>query len=286
MAVVCGEISGGLEILDLDNWDVVEPWKTRVDELLPGLLNRLVQVKTPRPGLHVYYRCQEIQGNQKLARVPFEDADTGKLKPKTIIEGEGGYCLAPGSPRNCHARNLTYQFMGDHDLTQVTTITPEERRLLFQAAEEFNEWEDPKPKLAKPRSRKHANHGDRPGDEFNAKAQWADILQPHGWRCMSVSEDGTESWRRPGKTGPGCSATVNYGQHDCLYVFSANAYPFDEATGYSKFHAFVLLEYDGDFAAAAKELVKRGYGQTQLSRMKTSKRKKRRRQKERRSRFR
>jgi hypothetical protein len=112
LAILGGSISGGLEIIDLDNKDVIGPWSDRVEELAPGLLRRLVRVKTPRPGMHAYYRCESFGGNQRLARVPDEDnidPKTGNPKPKTIIEvkGEGGMCLAPPSPPSCHHRPVT-----------------------------------------------------------------------------------------------------------------------------------------------------------------------------------
>ena len=45
-----------------------------------------------------------------------------------------------------------------------------------------------------------------------------------------------------------------------LFVFSSNAHPFESEHGYSKFSAFVLLEYGGDFVAAARALAERDFG--------------------------
>src|SRR5262245_16510231 len=94
LAVLGGAVSGGLEVIDCDNWDVAQRWSERVERAAPGLLGRLVRVRTPRPGLHCYFRSPSFEGNQKLARVP--DPGEGNEKPKTVIEvkGEGGYCLA------------------------------------------------------------------------------------------------------------------------------------------------------------------------------------------------
>jgi hypothetical protein len=89
MSILAGAISGNLEIIDLDNWSVVEPWEKLVEKQAPGLLEKLVRVRTPRPGMHVYYRCKTIGGSTKVARVPETDTTTGKLKPKTIIETKG-----------------------------------------------------------------------------------------------------------------------------------------------------------------------------------------------------
>src|SRR5580698_5383911 len=38
MAILAGKVSGNLEIIDLDNWDVVQPWTNSVDRTAPGLL--------------------------------------------------------------------------------------------------------------------------------------------------------------------------------------------------------------------------------------------------------
>jgi hypothetical protein len=63
----------------------------------------------------------------------------------------------------------------------------------------------------------------------------------------------TGQWRRPGKRGPGISATTNYAGNGLLYVFST-ATIFEPERGYTKFTAYALLEHGGDFAAAARSL--------------------------------
>src|SRR5207247_1943831 len=88
--------------------------------------------------------------------------------------------------------------------------------------------------------------------------EWAMILEPHGW-TYAGSNDDVEYWRRPGKYH-GISATANHADSGLLYVFSANADPFEEDTGYSKFAAHALLNHDGDFQAAAQDLLEQGYG--------------------------
>ena len=103
----------------------------------------------------------------------------------------------------------------------------------------------------------HAD-GHRPGDDFNRRADWASILQPHGW--VPIRQRGEVIyWRRPGK-GEGISATSNYGGSGLLYVFSTNAAPFEPDTAYTPFAAYAVLEHSGDFTAAARTLGGQGYG--------------------------
>lgn len=261
LAILCGQVSGGLEVLDIDSWEYVTPWKLAVRKLAPGLLKRLVMVQTPRPGLHVFYRCGKIHGNQKLASIPVKEKKTGKRKPKVIIEtrGEGGYVLAPPSPAACHPTGRPYELIRG-ELSKIPTITTKERKILLNAAKSLNRWQEPEPKAPpKHATTQAAANRDRPGDDFNARATWREILEPHGWRFL-YADGGCEHWRRPGKRGGGASATVNHGDSDLLYVFSSNADPFEPGRGYTKFTAFVRLEFDGDYRAASKALARKGYG--------------------------
>ena len=57
-------------------------------------------VQTKSGGYHVYYRCEQIEGNMKLANrpaTPEEIKATPHLKEVVLIEtrGEGGYVIAP-----------------------------------------------------------------------------------------------------------------------------------------------------------------------------------------------
>lgn len=101
----------------------------------------------------------------------------------------------------------------------------------------------------------------RPGDDFNDRAHWADILTPHGWTYM-YHRGGTWYWRRPGKDAGEHSATTGrkgIGSEDRLYVFS-DATVFDVNTPYNKFAAYALLNHGGDFAAATRDLRSQGFG--------------------------
>lgn len=99
---------------------------------------------------------------------------------------------------------------------------------------------------------------DDPGEDFNRRATWHEILEPHGWTWHN-SVDGVDQWTRPGKTS-GISATTNALGTDRLHVFSTNAAPFQAGESYHKFAALTLLEFGGDYSAAARELLARGYG--------------------------
>jgi Bifunctional DNA primase/polymerase, N-terminal len=278
IAVVGGIVSGGnlgygLEIIDIDNFQLAGPWMHAVESVCPGLLSRLVRVRSPRPGLHVYYRCTECGASQKLASAPETDQqgelvldNRGKPKKKTLIElkGEGGYCVVPPSPGSCHRTGRPYVLeAGSPDLTNVPIVTEVEREVMLETARSFNKWVDPPPPVRRPRNLERVEDGNgRPGDDFNHRGDWRDILEPHGWVVVSRSGHVT-NWRRPGKAD-GMSATTGYceseGGLDLLYVFSSNAAPFESDQTYSKFAAYALLECENNFTQAASQLWDLGYG--------------------------
>lgn len=98
----------------------------------------------------------------------------------------------------------------------------------------------------------------RPGDDFNQRADWAQILEPHGWKAVRQRGEVTY-WRRPGKRHS-ISATTGYAGTHYLYIFSSNAAPFEADRAYSPFSAYVLLEHADDFKSAARALQNQGYG--------------------------
>jgi putative DNA primase/helicase len=270
LAAVCGKVSGSLELLDFDDFALFEPWKAIVDDILPGLVDRLTQNRTPAPGMHVPYRCSVIAGNTKLARKPVTDPGTGKIIPEVMIEtrGEGGYFLVPGCPPTCHETGGLYEHVCGPPLTHVAVIRPEEREVLWRAARSFDRWVEQSDVHDGPRSTANNNGSLRPGDDYNRRGpSWALILEPHGW--VEV-RDG--HWRRPGKEGRVWSATTTCKSqkdgNELFCCFSSNAHPFEGARGdgksctaYSRFAVFTLLNHGGDFSAAAKALAEEGYGE-------------------------
>ena len=61
LAVIAGAVSGNLEIVDVDDVDLVEPFEAAIEECHPGFLDRLITVRTPRQGgrgRQYWYRCQ------------------------------------------------------------------------------------------------------------------------------------------------------------------------------------------------------------------------------------
>lgn len=177
--------------------------------------------------------------------------------------GEGGYVVVAPSGGRTHPNGQAWTMVAGGPAT-IPTITADERDLLYLAASTF----DAMPAAAGTAPvtgnalRESRNDGTlRPGDDFNDRASWDDILGPHGWRRTRKNFAGAgAAWTRPGKPH-GVSATTGTSSDgvDRLYVFSTSTL-FETETPYSKFGAHALLEHDGDHAAAAKHLRSAGYG--------------------------
>lgn len=186
IAVVCGRVSGDLEVLDFEVPDVFERFKEKViAEKGETYWQQFYVVKTPSFGRHIYYRCPDgVTAGMKLAARPVD----GPAKIELLIEtrGEGHYVLGACSPASAHPDNREYKI---EQLTpeEIPSISAEERKYLLDVARSFNEVPqntfqalDIHQRIKPPRPPMD-NSGGRPGDDFNQRADWSEILVPHGW---------------------------------------------------------------------------------------------------------
>lgn len=96
-----------------------------------------------------------------------------------------------------------------------------------------------------------------PADQYSTSTSWADILEPHGWRCLDADPDADGArWLHPTHTSA-CSATVRYG---CLFVWSTSTV-FDisepnQPNGITRFKAYAILNHGGDMSAATRAILK------------------------------
>ncbi len=250
LALVGGEISGNFEILDFDAPELFDEWCQMVDDFAPNLLNRLPLAQTPSGAYQLYYRCDVIQGNQKLAQKPLDKGYD------TLIEtrGEGGYAIVPPSSAACHPDKKPYVMLRGK-LWELPEISEEDRNVLFDCARTFDESiEDEKVFDDKVSA---TADGNRVGDEFNRQftlEKWKELLERNGWKLLRTRND-VGYWQRSGKSGKGISATVNYKGKNTLRVFSTNAYPFEANKGYEPFTAYTFLEHNKDFKSAVKAII-------------------------------
>lgn len=114
IAVLCGKVSGNLEVLDFDSIVSFHQWAELLERDHPGVLAGLPLIETPAGGRHVYLRLPyPPSGSRKLAMT--EDRQHVLVEAK----GEGGYVLAPGSPPACHPSGRPYRHLSGPPLTAV-----------------------------------------------------------------------------------------------------------------------------------------------------------------------
>lgn len=260
IAAICGSVSDNLECLDFETVREFNLFADEIDLVCPSLLRRLVQVRTPSGGTHLWYRCDVIGPNQKLA---FRDSTPAELecnpneKVQLLIEtrGEGGYALIPGGDPKGHPLGIAYEYITG-SLTNVQRITPSERETLLNLARSFN-------RVAKPTNGNQPSHVYNIStiDDYDKRGSWQQILEPHGWRLFSGDWESEGRLTRPGKES-GVSATIGYcrGSHGepLLHVFTTATIL--ESGTYGKFRAFAILNNGGNFSETAKLLAREGYG--------------------------
>jgi hypothetical protein len=248
IAIICGAISGGLEVIDVDTkhdttGSLWEELKGLIEDNLPELYSRLVIAQTRSGGYHIYYRCSQIKGNLKLAI---------KLNREVLIEtrGEGGYVVAPPSEG--------YRYLHTQP-GEIPTITPEEREILFSIARSFTELpeEEPKKINTSPRSQ-DKEPGNSPFEDYNHRGDVVALLESRGWRI--VDQRGQRvNLLRPGTTDSKTSGNFHTGIR-VLRVFSSST-EFSPDKGYSPSQVFSLLECGGDNKTAYRKLLDQGYGE-------------------------
>jgi Bifunctional DNA primase/polymerase, N-terminal len=260
MGIVTGEVSGGLEMTELEARAVEAGALETIAELAAAsgdldLLRRLTVggyvVRSASGGWHVYARLAgaPVPGNTKLAAT----ADHVTLAE---TRGEGGFAVTAPSGGRVHPTGGRWEALHGSPAT-IPTITVEERErfhALLRALDERPASPPPSP-FQQPRST--GIGGVSPGDDYAERTTWAEILEPAGWHPVFV-RNGVTYWRRPGKSH-GISATTGHGG-DWFYPFTTST-EFDANRTHTKFHVYAVLQHSGDHSAAAKELQARGYGQ-------------------------
>ncbi len=246
IALIGGKVSGNLEILDWDSREDFFRFFRLSDETpeLKSIVDKLPALITPSGGAHFYYRCEvPIPGNIKLAR-----GKDNQIIAET--RGEGGYAIT--------APTKGYGSTSRGKITNLPTLTQQERELLHRYVKSFNQYVEAA-RIKGESTSKPTDGRLRPGDDYNERGDVEELLREHGWEEVGERGD-VIHWKRPGKSEEGLSATFGIGGTRLFYVFSSNAAPFENDKAYTPFAVYALLEYEGDFSAAASELSRQGYG--------------------------
>lgn len=264
VALICGKVSGNLELTELEEGASSPLAFTRIKEECEkrNILDvwEMLQIKgyaewTPSGGVHLLYRIadHEVPGNTKLAA-------TSSSKTLAETRGEGGYVIVAPTNGNCHPSGEAWTTVAGRQ-GEVPIITWEQRCAIHAAITAALDESPPPPPVA-PRREVVVRTGEdlRPGDVFNEQASWEDPwFTNQGWQ-VSHRVLGETFWTRPGKdVRDGHSATTGYrGDTDSLYVWSTSAgLPTERPM--SKFFVYSWYYHNNDMQAAARALRQQGF---------------------------
>ena len=270
VGLVCGNEVNPVLAIDFDQAGLFfEAYKGRVQAERPELWARLTIERSMNGGYHIWIRTMRPYMTQKLAHNVIEVEGPGEFKscgkPYRAFEYRGKWVIAPdaietrgatsGMGAYCVCSPSPGYELIQGKILSMPLLEDEEVDYLLSLAREFETY-FPEPKKPKLKREVQTAEGDRPGDDFNARGEILPALEMHGWTFVKQIGDRIHL-ARPGKTG-GTSATLT--DERIFYPFSSNSHPFEQNEAYAPFSVYAMLEHDGDFAEAAKDLAAQGYG--------------------------
>lgn len=271
--VLCGEVSGQLEMLEFEGRAVSEgvfdEFLERAETVGLSDLVTAIQLgyeeRTPSGGIHWLYKVKgAAKSNTKLARRPSSEQErlAGNSQIQVLIEtrGEGGFTICAPSGGKTHPSGNAWELQHG-GFTHITEITSEERDELYNLAQSFDQM--PKVVIEAPSYLKQGHEGLRPGDVFNTSAGVQDVvvemLKKHAYTLVYM-RNGVVYMRRPGKDS-GVSLSVGHVAPGYVYSWSTSDSTFDPEHSYSPFAVFCYLDHDGNWGAATQVLASQGFGE-------------------------
>lgn len=264
-----------MECIDIDTkYDLTgtlyKEFKSLINDQIEGLGKKFVVQKTPSGGYHFLYRCVEVpvSGNEKLANRPTTQEEVLKtianaaLKGKTpeeankfgsqdkvrvLIEtrGEGGYfgCFPSAGYEVVYG-----------SLENIQTITAHEREVIFACARTFNEVYE-EAKVERKQETVYSQHKS-PFEDYNENSDIRELLESHGW-TLARTNGRKYYYLRPGGEQM-WSSEYDDGKR-LLFVWTTSS-SFEGNKAYNAAQILTILQFGGDYSAAAKWLITQGYG--------------------------
>lgn len=276
IGIVCGEISGNVEMLELEGVAVAGGVGLEVTRMaratgIGHIIERLRAgyfERTPSKGIHWIYRVagEPIPGNTKLARRPATAAELAVNpddKIKTLIEtrGEGGFTVIAPSHGPTHPSGAPWT-LGGGGLATIPTLTADERKALHDVCRGFDTYSAERivvqPVAPTKRITPKAFTGtvgdswmDGVVEHLAATVTWDGLLTRYGWRYLRDDRHGSALYCRPGKDD-GVSGWV---KNDRLNVFSSST-PLDstDRTTHDRLEVIAAYEHRGDRQEAARAI--------------------------------
>lgn len=282
VGLVCGKLSGNLEVIDIDlkydiTGNIFENYKRLIHSVDDTLLNKIVVQKTKSGGYHFLYRCSVIAGNLKLAnrrtteqerqntyqetykaelakstedskakQIAQKASENDKVRVLFETRGEGGQIVCFPTPG--------YEIVHG-DYYSISEITVEQRDILHGIAMQFNEVYE---EYVVPKKNTIKEKGLSPFDDYNQRGDICLLLQQHGWKV--VNQKGQKTiFLRPGQATSQTSGNFDHSKN-WFSVFTTST-EFEPQKAYLPYAVYAVLECNKDFSLAYKKLLDEGYGE-------------------------
>ena len=243
--LVCG--FNNLEVVDIDlkvfsslkeQQDFWNEYISFLKDNIDDFEKKFVIAKTKNKGYHIIYRCSEIEGNKKIARL--------KDHTEAIIEtrGIGGMVI------------MYDNFVSELDsYAKIQEITPEDRFILLSCSKTYNFIEE---EVIEPEVKKIKEFSEAkitPWADYNEKTSIFDIVGTD----FNIVRQLNDKYiiKRHGAQSP--HSGYIYKNSGCMYLFSTGTiYPHEKLI--TPFIAYTYKYHNGDFKEAGAELYKLGFG--------------------------
>lgn len=280
LGVICGAVSGDLEMLELEGRFMDEHGSGTFREAMNAaglalLLRRLINgfmVNSPSGGRHFYYHVDGEAGpNTKLARRPAtgdELAANPTDRVRVLIEtrGEGGFVVAPPSGGTVHPTGRAWNTKAG-TFAAIPIISVEERDALFDVCRSFDTYGteqapvlDPVPPSERVRLQRAGRVDgdswvDAVVDHLRHTIPMTGLLEHYGWQQAYTDAHGRHLMTRPGKE-EGVSGSVN--TNDRLLPWSTST-PFTVTPKgtFDQLDVIAAYEHQGDRQQAARSIAAR-----------------------------
>lgn len=233
LALVCGDTSGGVEVIDFDQKGAVFQDFWNIEKETCG---GCVVETSQSGGKHLIYRREDCGSSLKLA----------SNKDGVLIEtrGRGGICIISPSTGYTLERG---------DFTRLPVLSRGDCEKIFTTARSFDEIKKELRPVGGYLSKVESVQGDcdSVAERLRNGHEWLESLQRAGWLFLFENEN-YFYFSRPfqnvkGKIGGSFSKIDKF-----FHCFTSNAPPLEVDRSYSPLQLIAALDFDGDESRAAK----------------------------------
>jgi hypothetical protein len=233
---------GGLEVIDIDLKTLPtlqaqqEFWKEYLTFLKDNIADfdeKFVIYKTINNGYHILYKCEEIQGNQKLAKL--------QNSPEAIIEtrGTGGYVFI-------YDKKVTA--LGYSDIKQISI----KDREVLMAISRYFDYKEP---IEEPEPDQIPEDSISPWADFNQRNTVWELIQDDFTIVRRLKDK--QVIKRHGAASE--HSGYIYNNSGNLFLFTTGTiFPAEKIL--SPFAIYAWRFHNGDMKEASRELYQKGYG--------------------------